>query len=35
MAPELIENKEYDGKSVDIFAAGVALFVMLAGQYPF
>lgn len=34
MAPE-IPNKKYEGKSVDIFAAGVILFIMYAGNPPF
>ena len=35
MAPEIKESKEYDGKKVDIFAAGVILFVMAVGLFPF
>lgn len=34
MAPE-IPNKKYEGKSVDIFASGVILFIMYAGNPPF
>ena len=34
MAPE-IPTKKYEGKSVDIFAAGVILFIMYAGNPPF
>jgi len=34
MAPEVLEH-HYEGKSVDIFAAGVILFVMYAGSPPF
>lgn len=34
MAPE-IPGKKYEGKSVDIFAAGVILFIMFAGNPPF
>lgn len=34
MAPE-IPSKKYEGKSVDIFAAGVILFIMYAGSPPF
>jgi len=34
MAPE-IANKKYEGKSVDIFASGVILFIMYAGNPPF
>lgn len=34
MAPQ-IPNKNYDGVKVDIFAAGVILFIMYAGNPPF
>lgn len=34
MAPE-IPTKKYEGKSVDIFASGVILFIMYAGNPPF
>jgi len=34
MAPEIIQNKKYDEKT-DIFAAGVILFICLAGFPPF
>merc|ERR1711904_599108 len=34
MAPE-IPSKKYEGQSVDIFAAGVILFIMYAGNPPF
>lgn len=34
MAPE-IRAKNYDGKQVDLFAAGIILFVMYAGGPPF
>lgn len=34
MAPE-IRNRKYDGKSVDLFAAGIILFVMYSGSPPF
>jgi serine/threonine protein kinase len=34
MAPEIIQNKKYTEKA-DIFAAGVILFIMLAGFPPF
>lgn len=27
--------RNYDGKKVDVWAAGVLLFVMLAGMFPF
>lgn len=34
MAPEIV-TKKYEGKSVDIFASGVILFIMYAGNPPF
>jgi serine/threonine protein kinase len=34
MAPE-IATKHYDGRKTDIFAAGVILFIMYAGNPPF
>lgn len=35
MAPEIKESKEYDGTKVDIFSAGVILFVIVHGIFPF
>lgn len=36
MGPELISSKNgYDGKKVDVWAAGVLLYVMLVGMFPF
>ena len=35
MAPEIFTNKEYSGPPVDIWAAGVLLFVLLTGNFPF
>jgi serine/threonine protein kinase len=35
MAPEICENKPYDGKKVDLFAAAVCLFIMKGGIPPF
>lgn len=35
MAPEIHEGNAYNGKSVDVFALGVLLFVMVIGKYPF
>jgi serine/threonine protein kinase len=35
MAPELLEDKPYDGKLVDIFAMGVILFALRTGTFPF
>eukprot|EP01017_Pseudomicrothorax_dubius_P030828 TRINITY_DN3874_c0_g2_i1.p1 TRINITY_DN3874_c0_g2~~TRINITY_DN3874_c0_g2_i1.p1 ORF type:complete len:468 (-),score=110.18 TRINITY_DN3874_c0_g2_i1:124-1527(-) len=35
MAPEILLKSPYHGPSVDLFAAGVILFVMLSGSPPF
>ena len=38
MPPELLQletGTTYDGKEVDVWAAGVLLFTMLVGEYPF
>jgi serine/threonine protein kinase len=35
MAPEFYEKESYDGKTVDIFALGVALFTIYSGFQPF
>ena len=34
VAPEMISNKKYD-QAVDIWSAGVILFMMLTGRMPF
>ena len=35
MAPEILENKPYDAFQGDVWACGIALFVMLNGDVPF
>jgi len=35
MAPEIFINKSYSGVAVDLFAAGIVLFIMVAGTPPF
>ena len=35
MAPEIHLRQAYDGKSVDLFAAGIVLFIMYSGTPPF
>ena len=35
MAPEILEHKPYDGRSTDLFAAGICLFIMVTGKLPF
>lgn len=34
-APELLEGHPYQGKNVDIFSAGIILFMFLMRQKPF
>ena len=35
MAPEIILGQAYDGRCIDLFAAGVILFTLIAGHCPF
>lgn len=35
MAPEIVLKKEYNGTKVDIFSAGVILFILHVGSPPF
>ena len=35
MAPEIVGKRENPGAAADVWAAGVLLFVMLTGNYPF
>ena len=34
-APEILENKEYDGEKIDIFSAGAALFSLIKKEFAF
>lgn len=35
MAPEIIEKMGYKGQTVDCWALGICLYVMLCGAFPF
>ena len=35
MAPEIHEGKPYEGAKIDIFAAGLILFIMVSCKLPF
>ena len=35
MAPEIKEERQYDGRQADVFSAGVVLFIMVQGLFPF
>lgn len=34
-APEMVREKIYDSRKVDVWAMGVTLFAMLKGRLPF
>ena len=35
MAPEIHHNEPYEAKPVDVFSAGVIMFIMATGTHPF
>jgi serine/threonine protein kinase len=35
MAPEIVAKKDYFGPPVDIWSAGIVLYVMMVGHFPF
>merc|ERR550514_2039277 len=35
MAPEIKEDKTYDGTQIDMFSTGVILFIIVQGIFPF
>lgn len=35
MAPEIVSKSEYTGPPVDIYAAGILLYVFSCGKFPF
>lgn len=35
MAPEIVSKRDYAGGPVDMWAAGILLYVMLCGHFPF
>lgn len=35
MAPEIKEGKPYNGEKIDLFSAGVILFILIRGIFPF
>ena len=35
MAPEIKKRQVYNGKSTDVFAVGVVLYILVKGQFPF
>merc|ERR1740139_1732642 len=35
MAPEIKEQKIYDGRQADLFSLGVVIFIIVKGSFPF
>ena len=35
MDPDIVKKKEYSGRAADVWALGVALFIVLSGKLPF
>ena len=35
MAPEIQEQRKYNGKEADIFSLGVIIFAIVVGKFPF
>lgn len=35
MAPEIKQDKVYDGRKIDVFSLGVIMWVLATGQFPF
>ncbi len=35
MAPEIKENKTYDGIKIDLFSMAVILYIIVKGSFPF
>ena len=35
MAPEMLEDRKYNGTAVDLFSSAIVLFLMVVGKPPF